>query len=84
MLKFCVLKVKLVSILYPKKPEQTMLSLIILSMSNVSHERDNPTPNCMFCKFLWQGQFRHYTTLIYNNLCPGEQWKSEQSYIELF
>jgi len=35
-----------------KKPKRTVLSLIILSIPNISHGKDNFTPNCMPNKFL--------------------------------
>jgi hypothetical protein len=56
-------------VLDPKKPK---LSSTIISMPNVSHEKDNLTPNSMPNKFLWQGQPLHYTTAIHNVLYLGE------------
>jgi len=37
----------------PKRPEQAILSSIILLMSNVFYEKDNFIINGMFSNFLW-------------------------------
>ena len=51
MFKFYALKSKSVSILQPKKPEQTILSPIILAMPNVSYGKDNPTLTACLSSF---------------------------------
>ena len=81
-LKFYPLKDKQVSILQPKKLEQIFLSPIILSISNIFHEKDNFTLNCMPSKFLQQEQFCYYTALIYNNLCFGNNTPFNYCYNE--
>jgi len=42
--KILCLKDKSISILHPKKPEHTIFSPIILLMLNISHGKDNSTP----------------------------------------
>jgi hypothetical protein len=71
-LKFYAPKGKSIYILQAKKSEQTILSLIILSIPNVSHDKDNHTYNCMLNKFFWQGYSYHYIVSICNDLCLGE------------
>jgi hypothetical protein len=68
MLKFYALKGKSVSILHPKKPKWT-----ILSMPNVLYRKDNPTHNCMLSEFLWKWQLYHYIAPVHNDLYLCEQ-----------
>jgi hypothetical protein len=46
---------------------------IILSISNVLHEKDNLTPTTCLVNFFVKNKLYYYTILIYNDLYLDEQ-----------
>ena len=46
-------------------------------MSNVSHGKYNPAPNCIPNKCFWQGQSFYYTASIHSVLCLNKYCKGE-------